>query len=175
MRAFAVALVGLFTFGIFSTGADAATWQDRVLGQWTSPQSARRSITRPRATQPRSRKARKATRSRHNARRTTSRRRSARRGSRGRTLSGLASYYWQPQRVASGGWFNPNALTAAHKSLPFGTRVRVTNLRNGRSVVVRINDRGPYIRGRIIDLSRRAATIVGMRNAGVVPVRVKVL
>lgn len=103
---------------------------------------------------------------------TRSRKRSARRGG---TLRGLASFYWQPQRVASGGWFNPNALTAAHKSLPFGTRVRVTNLRNGRSVVVRINDRGPYIRGRIIDLSRRAAGVIGMRRSGVVPVRVDIL
>ncbi len=102
----------------------------------------------------------------------SSKKRTARRGG---TLRGLASYYWQPQRVASGGWFNPNALTAAHKTLPFGTRVRVTNLRNGRSVVVRINDRGPYIRGRIIDLSRRAAQIVGMTKAGVVPVSVKIL
>ncbi len=90
-------------------------------------------------------------------------------------LRGKASYYWQPQRVASGGWFNPNAMTAAHKTLPFGTRVRVTNLRNGRSVVVRINDRGPYIKGRIIDLSRAAAGVIGMRKAGVVPVRVQVL
>ncbi len=102
-------------------------------------------------------------------------RRRPRTAARGGILRGLASYYWQPQRVAAGGWFNPNALTAAHKSLPFGTRVRVTNLRNGRSVVVRINDRGPYIRGRIIDLSRRAATVVGMRNAGVVPVKVDIL
>ena len=94
---------------------------------------------------------------------------------RGRSLRGVASYYWQPQRVASGGWFNPNALTAAHKTLRFGTRVRVTNLRNGRSVVVRINDRGPYIKGRIIDLSRRAAGIVGMRKSGVAPVRVDIL
>ena len=97
------------------------------------------------------------------------------RASSGRVLRGLASYYWQPQRVASGGWFNPNALTAAHKTLPFGTRVRVTNLRNGRSVVVRINDRGPYIRGRIIDLSKRAAGVIAMQGAGVVPVRVEVL
>lgn len=93
----------------------------------------------------------------------------------GRTLHGKASYYWQPQRVASGGWFNPNAMTAAHKSLPFGTRVRVTNLRNGKSVVVRINDRGPYVKGRIIDLSRAAAGKISMRGAGVVPVRVTVL
>jgi len=93
----------------------------------------------------------------------------------GTVLTGMASYYWQPQPVASGGRFNPNALTAAHKTLPFGTRVRVTNLNNGRSVVVTINDRGPYIRGRIIDLSRRAATVVGMRQSGVAPVRVVVL
>ena len=93
----------------------------------------------------------------------------------GRQLSGKASYYWQPQKVASGGWFNPNAMTAAHKTLPFGTRVRVTNKRNGRSVVVRINDRGPYIKGRIIDLSKAAAHKIGMQKAGVVPVSVTVL
>ncbi len=91
------------------------------------------------------------------------------------TYHGKASYYWQPQRVASGGWFNPKAMTAAHKTLPFGTRVRVTNKRNGRSVVVRINDRGPYIKGRIIDLSKAAAGKIGMRAAGVVPVSVTVL
>jgi rare lipoprotein A len=89
--------------------------------------------------------------------------------------SGLASYYWQPQRVASGGWFNPNALTAAHRTLPFGTRVRVTNKRNGRSVVVTINDRGPFIAGRVIDLSSRAAGVIGMKQAGVVPVAVSVI
>lgn len=93
----------------------------------------------------------------------------------GKTLYGKASFYWQPQRVASGGWFNPNAMTAAHKSLPFGTKVRVTNKHNGRSVVVKINDRGPYIKGRIIDLSKAAAHKIGMQNAGVVPVTVTVL
>jgi rare lipoprotein A len=89
--------------------------------------------------------------------------------------SGMASYYWQPQRVASGGWFNPNAMTAAHKTLPFGTKVRVTNRNNGRSVVVTINDRGPYIKGRIIDLSKAAAQQVGMTGSGVAPVSVTVL
>lgn len=89
--------------------------------------------------------------------------------------SGMASYYWQPQRVASGGWFNPNAMTAAHKTLPFGTKVRVTNRNNGRSVVVTINDRGPYIKGRIIDLSKAAAQQVGMTASGVAPVSVAVL
>jgi rare lipoprotein A len=91
------------------------------------------------------------------------------------SYSGQASYYWQPQRVASGGWFNPNALTAAHKTLPFGTRVRVTNRHNGRSVVVTINDRGPYVRGRIIDLSRAAAHEINMQGTGVVPVSLTVL
>jgi rare lipoprotein A len=88
---------------------------------------------------------------------------------------GVASFYWQPQRVASGGWFNPNAMTAAHKSLPFGTRVRVTHLGNGRSVEVKINDRGPYVAGRIIDLSKAAAGIIGMTGQGIARVVVEVL
>ncbi len=88
---------------------------------------------------------------------------------------GIASYYWQPQRVASGGWFNPNAMTAAHKTLPFGTKVRVTHAGNGRSVVVSINDRGPYIKGRIIDLSKAAAGVIGMHGQGIARVRMEVL
>ena len=93
----------------------------------------------------------------------------------GHALTGIASYYWQPQRVASGGWFNPKAMTAAHKTLPFGTRVRVTHARNGRSVDVTINDRGPYIAGRIIDLSSAAAGVIGMKGSGIAQVRVEVL
>ncbi len=93
----------------------------------------------------------------------------------GGSYSGMASYYWQPQRVASGGWFNPNAMTAAHKTLPFGTVVRVTNLRNGKSVTVKINDRGPYVKGRIIDLSSAAAGAIGMKGSGVAPVSVAVV
>lgn len=88
---------------------------------------------------------------------------------------GVASYYWQPQRVASGGWFDPNAMTAAHKTLPFGTRVRVTHLGNGRSVEVRINDRGPYVAGRIIDLSKAAAAVIGMTGQGIARVAVEVV
>ncbi|ACA15269.1 rare lipoprotein A [Methylobacterium sp. 4-46] len=76
--------------------------------------------------------------------------------------SGRASWYGSGQRTASGERFNPNGLTAAHRSLPFGTRVRVTNTANGRSVVVRINDRGPFAGGRIIDLSRGSARAIGM-------------
>ena len=170
MRAFLTAALAALTFGLFATNASAASWRDQVLGTWSSKPQYRAPITRLRS---RAATQRKTTR-RKTTRRSRTASRRARRSYRGRVLRGLASYYWQRQRVASGGWFNPNALTAAHKTLPFGTRVRVTNLRNGRSVVVRINDRGPYIRGRIIDLSRRAASIVGMRRSGVVPVRVQV-
>lgn len=87
--------------------------------------------------------------------------------------TGMASYYWQPQRVACGGGkFNPGAMTAAHKTLPCGTKVRVTNKRNGKSVVVTINDRGPFIKGRIIDLSKAAAAKIGMLKSGVAPVTI---
>jgi rare lipoprotein A len=91
---------------------------------------------------------------------------------------GKASYYGAAhhgKQTASGEAFNQNALTAAHRSLPFGTRVRVTNLNNQRSVVVRINDRGPYSPGRIIDLSRKAAEQLDMLRAGVIPVRLQSL
>jgi rare lipoprotein A len=88
---------------------------------------------------------------------------------------GVASFYWQPQRVAAGGWFNPNAMTAAHKTLPFGTRVRVTHQGNGRSVEVVINDRGPYVAGRIIDLSKAAASVIGMTGQGIARVAVEVI
>lgn len=93
-------------------------------------------------------------------------------------LRGQASWYggyFHGRKTASGERYNQNALTAAHKTLRFGTRVRVTNLNNGRSVVVRINDRGPFIRGRIIDMSRRGAQAIGMMGSGVAPVRVDVL
>lgn len=82
---------------------------------------------------------------------------------------GMASYYGKSfagRRTASGEAFDPQDLTAAHRTLPFGSRVRVTNPRNGRSVVVRINDRGPFTRGRTIDLSQRAAEQVGIVQAG---------
>jgi hypothetical protein len=88
---------------------------------------------------------------------------------------GVASYYWQGQRVASGGWFNPNAMTAAHRTLPFGTKVRVTHLGNGRTVDVTINDRGPFIAGRIIDLSKGAAGVIGLTAQGLAKVAVEVL
>src|SRR5262245_62073788 len=88
---------------------------------------------------------------------------------------GIASYYKHGNKTANGEKFDPKAYTAAHRSLKFGTRVLVTNLRNGRSVVVRINDRGPFVGGRIIDLSYGAARAVGLHSSGVAEVRVAVL
>lgn len=93
-------------------------------------------------------------------------------------FGGRASWYgpgFHGRRTANGEVFNQNALTAAHPSLKFGTRVKVTNLNNNRSVVVRINDRGPYAGGRVIDLSAAAARYLNMIKSGVAPVRVTIL
>ena len=79
---------------------------------------------------------------------------------------GSASWYALTSKTASGERMNPAAMTAAHRSLPFGTKLRVVNKRNGRSVVVRINDRGPFVRGRIVDLSKAAAAKLGFIRAG---------
>jgi rare lipoprotein A len=92
--------------------------------------------------------------------------------------TGRGSWYGEPhhgRKTASGEVYDMNALTAAHRDLPLGTRVRVTNVGNGRSVVVRINDRGPYVGGRVIDLSRAAAREIGALGAGVFSVRLEVL
>jgi rare lipoprotein A len=94
------------------------------------------------------------------------------------TLTGTASWYGpglHGRRSASGEVFDQNALTAAHRTLPFGTQVRVTSLATGQSVVVRINDRGPFGHGRIIDLSAGAASRIGLRASGVGQVRLEVL
>lgn len=91
---------------------------------------------------------------------------------------GIASWYgpgFAGRRSASGEIFDPNQLTAAHRTLPFGTVVRVTNVNNGRSVVVRINDRGPYVGNRIIDLSAAAANAIGIINSGVGQVQMQIL
>ncbi|MCZ8543974.1 septal ring lytic transglycosylase RlpA family protein [Mesorhizobium qingshengii] len=79
---------------------------------------------------------------------------------------GRASWYALHSRTASGERMNPSALTAAHRTLPFGTKLRVTNQNNGRSVIVRINDRGPFIKGRVLDLSKGAAGQLGFIGSG---------
>jgi rare lipoprotein A (peptidoglycan hydrolase) len=96
-------------------------------------------------------------------------------GTKGKPTIGLASYYWQGTKTASGERFNAHDLTAAHRTLPFGTRVRVTSLATGRSVTVRINDRGPFVDGRIVDISRGAAQSLGMIDRGVTKVKLDVL
>ena len=90
-------------------------------------------------------------------------------------MRGMASFYNEPQMTASGERFDKRKLTAAHRTLPMNTRVRVTNLRNNKSVIVRINDRGPYSKSRIIDVSEAAAKVLDMIDAGVVPVVLQVV
>ncbi|WP_207511018.1 septal ring lytic transglycosylase RlpA family protein [Longitalea luteola] len=92
------------------------------------------------------------------------------------TETGKASYYadkFHGRTTASGEKFNQHKLTAAHKTLPFGTKVKVTNLSNGRSVNVIVNDRGPFAPGRIIDVSKKAARKLGMIDAGVASIEIK--
>jgi rare lipoprotein A len=96
----------------------------------------------------------------------------------GQTQKGMASYYhdrFQGNRTASGERYRKGVLSAAHKTLPLGTKVRVTKLSTGKSVIVKINDRGPYAKGRVIDLSRRAARDLGIVNNGVAKVELEVL
>ena len=91
-------------------------------------------------------------------------------------MIGIASYYggnFHGKRTASGEMFNKNAMTAAHRSLKFGTKVKVTNLRNGKTVLVKVNDRGPHVQGRIIDLSQAAAKKIGLK--GVARVKLEVV
>lgn len=95
-----------------------------------------------------------------------------------RVITGIASWYgpgFHGRRTANGETYNMEAMTAAHKSLPFGTKVEVTNEANGKTVTVRINDRGPYVKGRVIDLSHAAAKQLGMIGAGTASVALRVV
>lgn len=91
---------------------------------------------------------------------------------------GRASYYaakFHGRRTASGERYNSKLMTAAHQTLPFGTQIKITNLRNMKSVVVRVNDRGPHVRGRIVDLSRTAAQLLDITRTGVARVKLEIL
>jgi rare lipoprotein A (peptidoglycan hydrolase) len=143
----------------------------RTYQRWEAPRRAQRAQVRS---------AKRARRQAH--RHTRHHRRVVQRPARGVAggsgLVGMASFYggrFHGRLTASGARFNQNGLTAAHRSLPFGTRVRVTHLGSGRSVDVRINDRGPFVGGRIIDLSHGAAGVLGMHGQGVARVQVTVL
>ena len=89
--------------------------------------------------------------------------------------TGWASYYSCCTLTANGERFNKHGLTAAHRTLPFGTKLKVTNLRTGKSVIVRVNDRGPFIKNRLIDLSLGAAKVIGLTKSGVAKVKITVL
>jgi rare lipoprotein A len=92
------------------------------------------------------------------------------------TRKGIASYYadfYEGRTTANGEIYRQNKITAAHKTLPFGTKVKVTNLANNKTVVVRINDRGPFVKGRIIDLTKAAAKEIGMIGAGISKVKIR--
>ncbi len=96
----------------------------------------------------------------------------------GYTETGKASFYamkYQFRQTASGERFNQYSDTAAHKTLPFGSKVRVTNSKNGKSIIVKINDRGPFIKGRIIDLSRSAFSSIADLDSGVIQVKIEVI
>jgi rare lipoprotein A len=88
---------------------------------------------------------------------------------------GVASFYTEGQQTASGEKFDTNELTAAHPTLPFGTRLRVTNVATGKSVTVRVNDRGPYVPGRVVDVSHSAANALGMVESGLAKVKLDVV
>lgn len=96
----------------------------------------------------------------------------------GFTETGQASFYadkFENRKTASGAIYKHELPTAAHKKLPFGSRVKVTNLENGRNVVVKINDRGPFVKGRIIDLSKSAFSRIGSTSSGLIDVKIEVL
>jgi peptidoglycan lytic transglycosylase len=94
---------------------------------------------------------------------------------RAREIAGTASYYSKGARVASGGRFDPNGFTCAHRTLPFGTRLRVIDMLTRRTVDVTVNDRGPFVRGRVLDLSRGAAQALGMTGRGVTRIKASVI
>ena len=173
MRNFLYAAVAVLTMGLLSAPASASVWEC----QGPANSCAKSASVVGRAHVPSNRAASATHKSKryasHKARGT--KHTASRSYSGGGEFSGMASYYWEGQQTASGVRFNPNAMTAAHKTLPFGTKVRVTNRNNGRSVVVTINDRGPFIKGRVIDLSLAAAGAVGMKGSGVAPVSVSVI
>ena len=166
-------LAAFLVLALVPDGPAAAEWWDPMMKsagpQRSSTAQGRRSQNRAAA------KSQRATRTATRTARADRPARSYGGGGGGGGQSGIASYYWQPQRTASGGWFNPNAMTAAHKTLPLGTRVRVTRNDTGQSVDVTINDRGPYVGGRVIDLSRAAAQSINMTGRGLAPVSVSVL
>lgn len=187
MRYFVFAALAVLTVGLFDARPASAAWQCIGAEYVCGPAPSAKKASYKKAAYKKESSYKKAKyanqRSRKAAQVASYERRASKRaarsvessGSYGGGSSGLASYYYQGTTTASGARFNPNGMTAAHRSLPFGTRVLVTNQSNGQSVTVTINDRGPFIKGRIIDLSSGAAGVIGMKGAGVARVSISVL
>lgn len=170
MRFFAFAALAALSVGLVDArSASAATWKcdGPAVACSDAPSYSKKSSYKKAAA--------------HQKHKASVKHRTAKRSAKASTASygggstGIASYYWQGQKTASGARFNPSAMTAAHRTLPFGTRVLVTNHSNGRSVTVTINDRGPFIKGRIIDLSKGAAGVIGMHGQGLARVSISVV
>lgn len=174
MRFFAFAALALLTVGLVDARPASAAGRHCAGPEGACRAShASKKATYKKAAYHRNHKANRYAKAEHRAAKRSSH--VASKGSYGGGSSGMASYYWQGQMTASGARFNPGGMTAAHRTLPFGTKVLVTNRNNGRSVTVTINDRGPFIKGRIIDLSSGAAGVIGMKGSGVAPVSITVL
>ena len=171
LRIFAVVL----TAATLAACAQSSVVRDRSASYQATPETSagwnRRVVVRPTARNVAGVRGPHATR--HAAAGHRKRTRSARHGGSGSRQ--VASFYSHDSGTASGEKFDPQELTAAHRTLPFGTRLRVTNLANGRSVLVRVNDRGPFVRGRTVDVSASAAQELKMTERGVANVKVDVV
>ena len=166
-------LAGFFTFGTLNSVAATKHAKTAIVSKQTKAQTPKKTLKdASKATKQAVKSAKK------NAKKPLSLTEKYKNTPRKHLQSGVASYYadkFNGRRTANGERFDNTAMTAAHPSLPFGTLIEVTNMRNGKKVVVRVNDRGPYTHARVLDLSRNAARQLGMHNTGTAKVKVAVL
>ena len=166
-------LAGFFTFGTLNSVAATKHAKTAIVSKQTKAQTPKKTLKdASKATKQAVKSAKK------NVKKTLSLADKHKDTPRSHYQSGMASYYadkFNGRRTANGERFDNTAMTAAHPSLPFGTLIEVTNMRNGKKVVVRVNDRGPYTHARVLDLSRNAARQLGMHNTGTAKVKVAVL
>lgn len=166
-------LAGFFTFGTLNSVAATKHAKTAIVSKQTKAQTPKKTLNdASKATKQAVKSAKK------NVKKTLSLADKHKDTPRSHYQSGMASYYadkFNGRRTANGERFDNTAMTAAHPSLPFGTLIEVTNMRNGKKVVVRVNDRGPYTHARVLDLSKNAARQLGMHNTGTAKVKVAVL
>jgi rare lipoprotein A len=172
------ALVVCAGLGTLCSSASAQSFEDRwsIIPKANAQESAQPDPAVQTAPEDQTNSSAKATSVRTRSPKPPQVRRSEQDSTRKGAFAGKASYIsYAGGKTASGAPYRPQALTAAHRTLPFGTRLRVTDLKTGRQVQVTVNDRGPFIRGRVLDLSRGAAQTLGMTDRGVIQVRAEVL